>query len=309
MFLNNIYYELGEIPGSLSELSPAINNVDNNLLMSLQEGGIEGFFKTEKSTIEMFERILQNYAHKYDVKADDIDAIFWATSYFDDGTFVKPDDVSRVLSRQGYFKVTSYGMYGAGCNNAHIALKQISSMMATGAVKNCLLVILERSPDSPHRIVEPGVSIQSDAAVIVSLSNHARDAAYRWCSTTLVFKHQLALIDGAKEFERLVTETSNAVGDLRKALEAHGQNVCEFDWVIPNNYSRWVSSSMAGLLGIKPTQLFLDNVGRFAHAHAADNFINLKDFQNSGHAPSAKKIALFGSGPTSWGLTVWDSIG
>jgi 3-oxoacyl-[acyl-carrier-protein] synthase III len=63
--------------------------------------------------------------------------------------------------------------------------------------------------------------------------------------------------------------------------------------IIPHNVSRRSWEILLGLLQIGKEKLFAENISRFAHVIAADNWINLKDAERAGRLRPGDKLLMF----------------
>lgn len=96
---------------------------------------------------------------------------------------------------------------------------------------------------------------------------------------------------------------TSVAGALRR-LELRAEHVTQ---LIMNNYNLSVSHMFASAAGVPLSRVFRNNIERFAHAYAADNLINLKDYLTaSGRRPGT--LLLLGSGPNTWNSTVLEVV-
>jgi 3-oxoacyl-[acyl-carrier-protein] synthase-3 len=73
---------------------------------------------------------------------------------------------------------------------------------------------------------------------------------------------------------------------------------CEIDWtsvglILPHNVSLRSWEILLGLVGAPAEKLFSDNIPRFGHVIAADNWINLRDAVECGRVRPHDKLLLF----------------
>jgi 3-oxoacyl-[acyl-carrier-protein] synthase-3 len=73
---------------------------------------------------------------------------------------------------------------------------------------------------------------------------------------------------------------------------------CGIDWssvglILPHNVSLRSWEILLGLIGAPAEKLFGANIARFGHVIAADNFINLRDAEDTGRVQPGDKLLLF----------------
>lgn len=73
---------------------------------------------------------------------------------------------------------------------------------------------------------------------------------------------------------------------------------CGLEWpalarIVPHNVSLRSWEILLALLGVSSEKLFADNIAKFGHVIAADNWMNLRDVSNDGGLASGDKVLLF----------------
>jgi 3-oxoacyl-[acyl-carrier-protein] synthase-3 len=80
---------------------------------------------------------------------------------------------------------------------------------------------------------------------------------------------------------------------IRDTLHDSGSEWSEIAQIVPHNVSLRSWEILLGLLGVSGDKLFADNISKFGHVIAADNWMNLRDISNSGKLVSKDKVIMF----------------
>jgi 3-oxoacyl-[acyl-carrier-protein] synthase-3 len=80
---------------------------------------------------------------------------------------------------------------------------------------------------------------------------------------------------------------------IRDSLQDSGIERDRLARIIPHNVSLRSWEILLGLLGVSGEKLFVDNIAKFGHVIAADNWMNLRDASNCGALSRGDKLLLF----------------
>src|SRR5947199_353504 len=83
---------------------------------------------------------------------------------------------------------------------------------------------------------------------------------------------------------------------IERVIAAAGWNAADVDWIIPHNVSLRSWELLLSLLALPNTRLWTDNIARYGHSLAGDNFINLRDALDGGAVRPGQKLILFSYG-------------
>ncbi len=298
-FVDGIAYRLGERRHDLDELTDVLQGTRHQL----REAGLETYYVTDGSPTELArEPIERTLEHAREGRLGPINRVIFATNSVGHETLATPHAISRLFADVGLSDAFPLGVFLAWCANFQVALELARSLIETGQEETVLVVcsdVLWR----PDRLVSPRISVHSDAAVSFTVSSH--EGPFELLATAVHVEPKLGDINRETHFVQYMDGVARGVASVTQAaLDAAGIGHDDVGRLIPNNYNRWVSRSMAKIAGFPEDRVYLDNVPRFAHALAADNPINLDDYHRERRPPSGECVALLGSGAFQWGVSL-----
>lgn len=297
-FISAIAYELGEERHDIDELTHVLPGT----LTRLREGGLEKYCVTTRTPIELARGPVEQTLAAVDAKSQ-VKRVIFATNSFDNSEVALPAGISALMAENGLPGVFPIGTFLSFCANFQGAL-ELARALIESYREDCVLVVCSDvlAPER-DRIVEPKISVHSDAAVSFLLS--ADEGPYRLVDTRLRSDARLGALNRYTQFVQYMDGVSrNVVGLVEEMVAAADFGIDDVELLLPNNYNRWVCRSMAELVGFDSSHVFMDNIPRFAHALAADNAINLLDAHASGRIMAGNLVAMLGSGAFQWGCTV-----
>jgi 3-oxoacyl-[acyl-carrier-protein] synthase III len=80
---------------------------------------------------------------------------------------------------------------------------------------------------------------------------------------------------------------------IRESMENSGLDLATLARIVPHNVSLRSWEILLGLLGATTAKLFADNIAKFGHVIAADNWMNLRDLSCRGELAPKDKLLLF----------------
>jgi 3-oxoacyl-[acyl-carrier-protein] synthase III len=298
-FINAIAYELGEEVHNIDDLTHVLPGT----LTRLHEGGLEKYCVTTRTPIELARGPVEQTLAAAGVKSQMINRVIFATNSFDNSEVALPAGISALMAANGLPRVFPIGTFLAFCANFQSALELARALIESYREDCVLVVCTDVLAPERDRIVEPKISVHSDAAVSFLLS--ADEGPYRLIDTRLRSDAKLGALNRYTQFVQYMDGVSrNVVGLIEDMVAASDFGVDDVAVLLPNNYNRWVCRSMAELVGFDSANVFMDNIPRFAHALAADNAINLVDAHTSGRVKTGDLVAMLGSGAFQWGCTM-----
>jgi 3-oxoacyl-[acyl-carrier-protein] synthase III len=300
LFLDALAYELGEEARPVAELP----NVAEDIREQLQQGGLRTYRVSSRTPIELARGpVTRTLAALDDEERARIKRVIFATNSFHDPSIATVREISRLLVDVGLGSAVPIGLFLSFCANLQSAIDVARGLLALEPGHAVLIICTDVRPRDEDRLVEPNISVLSDAAASLVLS--PREGRYRVLDSRFQVESALGLLDRSTEFLEYMDGVSRGVtsvlGDTLAALELEPTEVAR---LLPANHTRWVCRAMAELAGFEESRLYLDNIPRVAHAFAADNVINLYDYEEAGNVRAGDLIALFGSGGFQWGCTL-----
>lgn len=302
--IGRVHYELGEEAHDIDELE----SVPVGVRTHLRQAGVAGYRVTERSVVDIATGPLRAVIEAHDPEElAEVRRVVFATNSLTDPALAAPLRLSEVLVALGLGATFPVGMFLSYCANFHSAVDVACALIRSGAERRVIVVCADVYPSRVERLVEPRVSVHSDAAAAFVVS--ADEDAYRLTANTLRVDAALGFVNRRRDFIQYMDGVGrNVVATVDEALRAAGAARDDVAAVMPNNYNTWVCRSMAQLAGFDESQLFLDNIGRFAHALASDNAINLVDAHLGGRVGKGDVVALMGSGAFQWGCSILEVL-
>ena len=87
------------------------------------------------------------------------------------------------------------------------------------------------------------------------------------------------------------------------AMENIGKTSQDFKYLITNNYNFSVLRMFSSQAGRPPRNLYTIIIGKYAHAFAADNLMNLCDLTDEAPPEKEELISITATEPNSWGIS------
>ncbi|MFT4034277.1 MAG: hypothetical protein QM679_01730 [Patulibacter sp.] len=293
-------YALGEVEHRVADndsILPAVRD-------ALVESGVDRYWSTELEPWQLAVASASRCLREAEVDPTHIDVVMYATNSFWSPEFSENTTVSRFLREVGLAVAFPIGVNLARCANAQVCFRQASAMLRSGAARRVLIVCVDKVQPGDDRLVAPKISVRTDAAASVLLEL-TDDAPFEVLDTELLMDAVLGGVDPELQFSEYIGGVARGLVSTVNALcERSGVGVTEVSALLPNNYNTWITRSMAKLGGFVDSQIYLDNVGRVAHAVAGDNLINLRDFSDHRAPAIGDHVLLLASGPSQWGATL-----
>jgi len=191
----------------------------------------------------------------------------------------------------GLLNASVLGIDQLACSTLFGALRVARSLCVTEGIERVLCVHAEFFPAAAGR--EAVFNCTSDAACAVLVER----VALRNCIAASVHVTKGYYWDGDALKNEIVASyfpTSKHV--IERVIAAAGWNAADVDWIIPHNVSLRSWELLLSLLALPNTRLWTDNIARYGHSLAGDNFINLRDALDGGAVRPGQKLILFSYG-------------
>jgi 3-oxoacyl-[acyl-carrier-protein] synthase III len=302
VYLTALAYELGEQEHVLDDLAAVLPGVR----ASLQEAGLRHYRTTGRTPLELAGCAL---ARTLDAAGEglrgEIRHVLYATNTAWSVEFSNAAALGDMLTAMGLVRAYPIGLFLSYCANLQASIDVAAALVRSGEADHVLVVCTDKTDPASDRLVQPRISVHSDAAASFLLTRDPAPGSYRLRRTVMRIDPALGAIHPDDRFvEYLNAVSEGVVKVVNDTLTAIGLTPADVAKVFPNNYNQWVSRIVGDLAGFRPEQLYLDNIPRFAHALAADGLINLADWSASAKAVPGDQLLLLGAGPTQWGCTV-----
>ena len=298
-FLNGIAHRFGEHEHDLDDLTDVLPGTRKQL----REAGLATFYMTDGSPTELArEPLEQTLAAVSGNGLGTINRVIFATNSVAHEAMSGPQAISALLADVGLTAAFPVGVFLSFCANFQVSLEYARSLVATGQ-EETVLIVCSDVHWKEDRLVSPRISVHSDAAVSFVVTSHG--GPFELVDTRVRVDPKLGELNRETQFVQYMDGVARGVSAVTEtALEAAGIGHEDVAQLIPNNYNKWVSRSMAKVAGFAEDRVYLDNVPRFAHALAADNPINLDHYHRERKPPAGEWIGLLGSGAFQWGFTL-----
>lgn len=291
-FVSSIRYELGAEEVDINDLAAPREQLDQ-----LSDGGLRSCRVHSGSSLDLAASAASQTLDAWGRDRGDLDLVILASSWLR-GPLGDAFSISTWMNSLGIDRVVPYGMTLGWCAGAHVALRAGRAFVDSHTTQNVLVVVVEQGDD---RILEPTMSINSDAAVAAVIS--ASEGEFEVLSSEIRSNGVISRTDRQSDFVSYVAPIAALVEDIGKsALAVARIGKQDVDLVLTNNYTEVTMAGLRGFSGLDKAPTFTANAPIFGHALACDNLINLRDAQSAGLAEG--NIALLGSGAFQFGMTV-----
>lgn len=305
--LSALRYALGPDQHAVADLPELKDRTD--VRDTLLEFGLDRYCTAQADPLELGRQCALRTLSDAQVDPASIDTLLVATSSFGSPDYFSAGRLARFMSELGLVKAYPIGVTLSYCGNVHAALRLATSLGRSGESERMLLVCTDRVGPQETRIVPPAISISSDGAASC-LITPAAEVGYEVLGTAQVCDPRVAPEDSGGRFMQYMQGVGRGLKQaLARLLSTTGLEVSQIACVIPNNYNTWVLGNIARVLGVERSKVFAENIGRFAHANTADDFINLVDREVRSALPDGAHVLLLGTGPSMWGLTLLRKLG
>lgn len=285
---------IGHISYVLGERSVPLSAIDapEDVIAALGAGGIEQCWVHDGPPLLLAAEALRSLREKAGPVIDDVRRIFIVGSAFS-GDLGDRSALSQMLTDANLQDVVPIGVTSGWCAGTHLGLEVASSWLRSSGDAATILLFVEVGAD---RVLEPAMSLNTDAAVALLVANDELD--YSVGASAIVSNSRLGHLDRDTELLAYLGGASQAIIDVVNAV-AGPDFAASLDVAITNNYSTSIVTSVAEIVGAPSGSLFLENIPRFGHARSCDNLINLSDAR----VPVGAEVLLLGSGSFQFGAT------
>lgn len=299
-YLGSIGYELGQ-QKNISEL-PFFDH-EKNLLDIFKARGLSSYTESQLRPHELAKSAIEKTLAKNFCLPELIDCIVLATDSFWDEAIYSRSQFNIIMNDLGLKNAYPIGVFMLECTSSSVALQIASNLVFCKKANNVLVVCTNKVKpgQDQERIIQPGISILSDAAVACLVSSQ-NTGEYQLLSAEQMHSSSLEELDPEDSFEDFVKGSIEGFEAVtRKLFSRIHQTSEKFSWLITNNYLKHIIMMFASKIGFNAGQCYFDNIERFAHAHTADTLINLIDLSIHRTVISGERLLLLSNSPTSWG--------
>jgi 3-oxoacyl-[acyl-carrier-protein] synthase III len=301
VYVSGVSYELGS-SSPISEICELKENPE--LLDAFQTLGLKSYCKSSISPADLARPALERTLKTVGIAPARVDALVYATSSFWNPAFQRREEISRLIDVLELENAYPTGVTLSESANLQSAIRVAAGLVALGDCDNVLVVATDRIADMDTRIVAPRISVKSDAAAscLISADPHAD---FELVGARQTIRPSLWDVDAERDLMHYMESINDALATtVHGALAACGCDRADILQVFANNYNISVLRTYAATLKFEPARIYSKNIGRTAHAVAADNFINLADYVAETPPAPGSLLALVGAGPNLWGASV-----
>lgn len=302
VYVTALSYELGEHEHLLDELTAVLPGVR----ASLQDAGLRYYRTTERSPLELARCALAGTLERVNPAIrGEISHVLYATNTMWRAEFSDAAALGDLLAGLGLRRAYPIGLFLSYCANLQASFDVATALIRSGQAEHVLVVCTDKTEPESDRLVQPKISVHSDAAASFLLTTEPAAGGYRLRRTMLHIDPSMGELHPDDRFvEYLSAVSESVVKVVNDTVTSIGLTVADLAKVFPNNYNRWVSRIIGDLAGFRADQVYLNNISRFAHALAADGVINLSDWSAAASPSPGDHLLLLGAGPTQWGCSV-----
>jgi 3-oxoacyl-[acyl-carrier-protein] synthase-3 len=294
-YLRSPAYRVGELR-PIEELGCAAET-----LQEMQAAGLEMFSRFGGDPFELAAGSIESTLATGQIQACDVDAVIYATtayvsmgspwSLLDVGTGVR-----QLLKRLGLHRAMPIGVSLAQCANLSTAISVAAGLVASGRHRNILVFVADRIPPGVSRIVNPGITVLSDAAASCLVSAD-RDG---W--EMIGFAEHLdgaeADLDPTENFFAYLRSTATGIREVCANLyEQLNTPPKSFHRLLINNVNHSVVRLVAEQSGFPISAIHTSNIARYGHCDAADVIINLSDHAMSETSVPSELVLMLTAAP------------
>jgi 3-oxoacyl-[acyl-carrier-protein] synthase III len=188
----------------------------------------------------------------------------------------------RLAARLGP-QVLGFGMQLHKCVGSFTALEVIDRLLAVSEPGAAAVLLIGEVADSKDLRVLP-TGLAGDLACAVLLTRTGSGDRVLTSSVRIHGQYAAGVYsepgtDAFIQYERRFQD--HLQGIIAETLAAGGVTAGDLRYILPHNLNIHVWQEAAGILGIDPDRLYLDNVSRYAHCFGADAFVNLASVRPS----------------------------
>ncbi len=299
-YLGSISYELGQLK-DISSL-PFFTQ-EKELLNIFQTRGLANYAESQLKPHELLKIVACKTLEKSFCPPESIDYVVIATDSFWDKAVYSRVQLNHIMNDLKLINAYPIGIYMAECTSSSVALQIASTLISCRKASNVLVICTNKVKQGHdhERIIQPGISILSDAAVACLVSSQHTNE-YQLLEVEHIHSADLENLNPEEDFENFVKGSINGFERVTKKLfNKINQSVENFNWLITNNYLKHIVMMFASKIGFSANKCYFDNISRFAHAHTADTLINLVDLSDRQIISSREQLLLLSNAQTSWG--------
>lgn len=310
IYLAGIAHALGELRPIEQALA---GDVQPELMAKLRENGFRQCALSPATPVELARAAAERLLATLDLPPGHVGAVVYATcSYWSDDAHLlgAVPAVARLshrvatalLAPLGLQRAPLFGVYLAESGNVASALRVAKNLIAVDGLQNVLVVTADQVPrgEGEYRAMPSGVTINSDAAAACLVSSERRHG-FELEAVAQKASPRMASLEKGQGMQKYLEIITGLRAAARSVFEALGTRPGDYTRLVANNYSLQTLHGFADALGFQRDRLFLDNVGRFAHAFSADALINLADLEAAHPASPGDRVLALSTGPLTWG--------
>lgn len=306
LYLAGAAYTIGEHRHRLDDLDAVLPGVR----ASLAQAGVQWYHTTSRAAVDLARDSLEQTMKAVDaIPRAEIRHLIYATNTAWDNDYSNVTALGDLVRGLGLVNAYPMGVFLSYCANLQLSLRLASAAIHSGQADHVAVVCTDKTDPAGDRLVHPRLSVHTDAAASFVLTRHRLPGALRLRNTVLNLDTDLARIDPDEQFMQYLDGVSEGVvqvvGDTLGELS---MGIGDLRMMLPNNYNTMVTRIIGDLAGFRREQVYTDNIGRIAHALAADGVINLVDWLATGAADTGDHVLLLGTGPSQWGCAVAEVV-
>lgn len=302
VFLGGISYQTGE-EHDIEEI-PELQ-ADQEVLENLLALGLEKYAVSKQSPLQLARRCVEQTLEKTGVDRAEVGAVIFATTGL--AVASKPwqplrygNELGELIIDLGLTRAFPLWVSLGECTNMSSALAVASDMVRAGRIRNAIVILADCVGPGYSRIVAPNITVLSDAAVSCLVSDSPSE--YEIIGVHQYADWKMLKTDPYAQFTEFFRGTAAGVKTVAEQLmQTLGKKPEDFAALLINNAGLTVARIFSEQTGIPVNKIFIDNIARYAHCDAADNFINLHDYALKGTMKAGELYLLVASAPHQWG--------
>ncbi|KPB36986.1 MupB [Pseudomonas savastanoi pv. phaseolicola] len=298
IYLGGVSYETGESV----DIAAAAMSPETLDLLRAPENNVKNFSHLPG---DLFDSACTSVAHSLTASgrhASDIDAVFLISSMVDAQNNIDAQWLADLSTRLGMETIPFYAVGLAGCAGFHAGLKCASAMVASGDLKNALLLSFDQSGGDLQRVYGEGsdfIYVTGDAVSSCLVSRDAHQLPYKLCG-------HVQYTSNTRQIENFSSETDmrSISALMKRTYQQSSIPAASVSRFICNNYTLEATRLFCQLSGINHGKAVTRQLPRFAHCFGSDNLINLKQLEMDKELSAGDHILLFSTGPFQMGACI-----
>jgi 3-oxoacyl-[acyl-carrier-protein] synthase III len=278
---------------------------DREVLENMRALGVDTYGRHDGSPFDLARRAIAQSLEKADVSGADLDAVVYVTTAY--ASTNKPwrpyaygAEIRELVREFGAVRASPYLISLSQCVNLIAGLQVAANLVLLGNARTVLVFAADCIAEGFSRIVDPKVSVISDAAASCVVTS--RPGGYEIERIVDHVDWSMLDLNPEQDFSQYFKRTAEGVKSVcQKLYAAASAQPSDFEQLLTNNVNFSVTRMLAVQSGFDRARIHSENIGRFAHCDSSDVLINLAEYDAAPRAEGSGRVMLLTSAPYMWG--------